>query len=281
MTITAKKIIPVLILTTFLCFMPLDILIAEAESTGCYRLLYRVEDGDSLQSVSKRFGLEYELVAAMNNLDPGAVLFLGQRIYLPREPENSYVFKAGDTVWDVAKKTGINANSLLAYNGISDPERIQIGEKILLPVENIEEEKAVPALALADSHLSSRGLESFVLPAMGIISSHFGWRRGKFHHGTDIAAETGTPIKAAKAGKVTFAGWRSVYGKTVIIDHGNEMSTLYGHASKILVQKGEGVRRGQVIAKVGSTGNATGPHLHFEVRQKDKCLNPVRFLPGI
>lgn len=121
----------------------------------------------------------------------------------------------------------------------------------------------------------------FLRPVDGPIVSGFGYRvhpvfrRVKFHYGVDIAAPYGTPIRAAANGVVVFAGWRRAYGNTVILDHGNGLATLYAHCSQILVSEGEVVRQGQIIARVGSTGLSTGPHLHFEVRQYGEPVNPL------
>ncbi|MFA0732232.1 MAG: hypothetical protein LKKZDAJK_003006 [Candidatus Fervidibacter sp.] len=121
----------------------------------------------------------------------------------------------------------------------------------------------------------------FLRPVSGPIVSGFGYRRHpilggvRFHCGVDIAAPYGTPIRAAADGVVVFAGWRRAYGNTVIIDHGNGLATLYAHCSELLVSEGVVVRQGQIIARVGSTGLATGPHLHFEVRHYGEPVNPL------
>ncbi|NCJ07860.1 peptidoglycan DD-metalloendopeptidase family protein [Synechococcales cyanobacterium C] len=122
------------------------------------------------------------------------------------------------------------------------------------------------------------------IPAQGPITSHFGWRQhpilgsSRFHSGTDFGAEHGSPIWAADAGFVIFAGWYGGYGNTVVLDHGNGLTTLYAHASEILVAEGQPVQKGQVIAAVGSTGLSTGPHLHFEVHRQGEPMDPLAFL---
>jgi murein DD-endopeptidase MepM/ murein hydrolase activator NlpD len=115
-------------------------------------------------------------------------------------------------------------------------------------------------------------------------TSNFGYRidpfsgQQSFHEGVDFAAETGTPINSAASGKVIYADTHAAYGKMVEVDHGNGLVTRYAHASELLVKDGELVVRGQRIAKVGSTGRSTGPHLHFEVRLNGASQNPGRFL---
>ncbi len=127
---------------------------------------------------------------------------------------------------------------------------------------------------------------SFLCPVSGEISSAFGYRRHplrhhggtRFHTGIDIRARRGTPIRSAMAGTVTYSGWRNGYGLTVEIDHGNGYKTLYAHCSRTLVTKGMRVPRGMQIAQVGSTGVATGCHLHYEVRRGSSLLDPVHFI---
>jgi murein DD-endopeptidase MepM/ murein hydrolase activator NlpD len=121
-------------------------------------------------------------------------------------------------------------------------------------------------------------------PVDGRTTSRFGYRRSPFgrardfHPGLDIAAAKGTPILSAADGVVTYAGYRKGYGKTVILDHGFGMTTRYGHASELLVKKGETVKRGAQIARVGSTGRSTGPHLHYEIQVNGVPVDPGDYI---
>ncbi|NJR19952.1 MAG: M23 family metallopeptidase [Calothrix sp. CSU_2_0] len=116
------------------------------------------------------------------------------------------------------------------------------------------------------------------------ITSGFGWRihpitgKRRFHTGIDFGADLGTPIYAVDAGSIKLAREKGGYGNTVIVNHGNGKSTLYGHASKLYVREGQQVVRGQMVAAVGSTGMSTAPHLHFEIRVHDKPVNPRPYL---
>ncbi|MDO5638601.1 MAG: M23 family metallopeptidase [Neisseria sp.] len=118
-------------------------------------------------------------------------------------------------------------------------------------------------------------------------SSDYGYRRHpvlkkvKLHTGIDYSAPTGTPIYAAESGVVESAGWKGAYGKTVVIKHDGRFSTLYGHTSRYVVSAGQTVQRGQLIAYVGSTGRSTGPHLHFEVLDGSKKVNPNKYLSQV
>lgn len=121
-------------------------------------------------------------------------------------------------------------------------------------------------------------------PARGVITSDYGYRihpifgYGRFHSGLDIADNYGTPIKATAAGRISYSGWMQGYGYAVIIDHGSGLQTLYGHCSRLLVNVGQQVTKGQHIADMGSTGNSTGPHVHYEVLKNGSCVSPVSYL---
>lgn len=124
-----------------------------------------------------------------------------------------------------------------------------------------------------------------IWPVEGRITSFFGsrphpWAEGykDFHSGLDIAAEQGTPVRATASGIVKIAQWEGGYGKLVVIDHGHGFVTLYAHNSRLVVNPGDRVKRGQVIAYLGSTGAATGPHLHYEVRIDGNPVNPLRYV---
>lgn len=128
------------------------------------------------------------------------------------------------------------------------------------------------------------GVLAWPTPSSSYITSKFGYRihpiygYRKFHTGVDIGASSGSSIVAANDGTVILSGWNGGYGKCVVVDHGGGVTTLYAHCSKLLVGRGASVSRGQTIAKVGSTGNSTGPHLHFEVRLNGVYKNPMNYV---
>ena len=144
-------------------------------------------------------------------------------------------------------------------------------------------------LAILEAMISQESQKKTRLPNSAPVSapwrsSDFGWRidpftgNKAFHEGIDFTAETGTPIKAAAGGVVVYSDYHPEYGNMMEIDHGNGLVSRYAHASLRLVKVGDIVMKGQEIAKVGSTGRSTGPHLHFEVRFKGVAQNPARFL---
>lgn len=152
-------------------------------------------------------------------------------------------------------------------------------------LEVLIQQKIAAAQAEANrrNNILIQGTGILAMPSNARTSSPFGWRTHpilgyrRFHSGLDFAASHGSKIRAADSGSVIFAGWYGGYGRTVIIDHGKGMTTLYAHASELYVREGQSVDRGQAIATVGSTGLSTGPHLHFEVRRNGTPVNPADF----
>lgn len=122
------------------------------------------------------------------------------------------------------------------------------------------------------------GAPRFIWPVSGPITSPFGQRWGTLHPGIDIGVPSGTPVRAAAAGKVVWCGWMSGYGNLVVIDHGGGYATAYGHNERVAVSCGQGVAQGQVIAYAGCTGTCTGPHVHFEVRVNGNPVDPLGYL---
>lgn len=169
----------------------------------------------------------------------------------------------GDTLEKIGRVHQVNWRIIAINNNIQDYNYIQAGQVLKIPVE-ISGKKEIKYY--------------YPWPLKGRITCLYGGRHDKFHHGLDIASPIGTPIKTVDNGKVIFAGWKSIYGLTVIISHDDGRKTLYGHCSKILVGKGQRVLTGQTIAEVGSTGRSTGPHLHFEVYEGGKTVNPLVYL---
>jgi murein DD-endopeptidase MepM/ murein hydrolase activator NlpD len=152
-------------------------------------------------------------------------------------------------------------------------ERLRQEQVALLPL-------AVEGLANLDW-----GAGGFAPPVIGKVSSGFGWRNvsvngNRYHAGIDLAAPLGTPVRAARTGIVTRAGWWGTYGNVVTLDHGDGTETRYAHLSTVLVRVGQALRQGDVLGRVGSTGASTGPHLHFEVRFDGRAVDPLPYLQG-
>lgn len=228
---------------------------------------HAVASGECLWNIARKYDVRMETIVAMNDLPSARYLRPGQILEVP-DTDGTYVkLKKGDTIGGICKKYDVVLTDLVNANPGVDVTTVQIGEKLFIPGSG----------ALAQ-------LFRFSWPVHGRISSRYGMRihpiygRRMMHTGLDIAAPYGTSIRAALGGRVKFVGWKGGYGKTVIIEHDNGYETLYGHCSTITVGRGEMVKKGERVAKVGSTGVSSGPHVHFEVRKSGKRTNPESVL---
>lgn len=142
-------------------------------------------------------------------------------------------------------------------------------------VETVEAKKNITA---EDSKATAGKNFKLLRPCKGMVSSPFGIRNGKLHKGMDIASNVGVPIYAAYDGIISYEGWISGYGKTIKIDHGGGLETIYAHCSTIKVKRNQRVKSGDKIGEVGSTGRSTGPHVHFEIRCNGVPQNPAKYI---
>lgn len=171
------------------------------------------------------------------------------------------------------------ATQVAEMEDLSAAEEASLEGLILERERELESQQRAAGIAGGGDHSGSAGMFSW--PVTGTITSPFGWRSNpfggapEFHQGLDIAAPTGTTVTAAAGGTVIMAQWYGGYGNYILIDHGGGYSTGYGHLSAIYVSTGQSVQRGQAIGAVGSTGQSTGPHLHFEVRIAGKPVDPA------
>jgi murein DD-endopeptidase MepM/ murein hydrolase activator NlpD len=145
-----------------------------------------------------------------------------------------------------------------------------------LPAESSDSRAPAAAANAAPARVGGSGV---AWPTNGSVTSGFGYRWGSLHAGIDIANGVGTPIRAAKGGTVILSGWNGGYGNCIVIDHGGGFSTLYGHMTRLRVSEGARVGQGDLIGDMGSTGNSTGSHLHFETRVNGSARDPNGYLP--
>ncbi|HHW67535.1 peptidoglycan DD-metalloendopeptidase family protein [Defluviitalea raffinosedens] len=258
---------------------------------------YTIQEGDTLWSISMRYDMTVEdLLKANPDLEEDSLLQIGQEISLviPKpvisvmtkekftytEPiEKPVIYKKDDTQYKTYLKVEQHGEEgekeITAYkvriNGYEEGREI-ISEKV------IREPKEAILIVGTQTPPPKSATGSFKMPVSGTLSSPFGSRWGTFHAGIDLAAPIGTPVYAADGGVVVEAGWHGGYGYLVRIDHGNGFETYYGHTSKIYVTVGQKVAKGEKIAAVGSTGNSTGSHLHFEIRKDGTAKNPYNYL---
>lgn len=263
--------------------------------------VHRVRRGDNLTRLAQLYGSTVSAIMDANDLTDD-IIYVGQRLVIPasstKKPERkdsegkrdsgyvgsrvaveqvreagtpsmmTYTVQRGESTYVIARKFNTTVNAIAKANNLKDPSRIRAGQRLLIPSMN------------------GRGvLESFRWPVKGPISSGYGWRihpiykNRQFHGGIDIAVPKGTIVRAAASGKVIRAGNMGGFGLGVVIDHGNGVTTWYGHNSVLLVKRGEKVVRGQAIAKSGSTGVSTGPHLDFRIKIDGNTVNPLYWLP--
>lgn len=199
----------------------------------------------------------------------------------------------------VSPKTVIKTSSSLLVGQSKVESQGKSGEKAVVKEVTIQNGKVITSRIISEKITTypedkiivkgSKSSESvqkvantfLATPSRGRVSSNFGMRWGKMHQGLDIAANIGTPIYAALDGTVTYSGWATGYGNLVKLKHDGGVETYYGHCSKLLVAVGDTVKKGEKIAEVGSTGNSTGPHVHFEVRVNGVAKDPTKYLKDI
>lgn len=203
--------------------------------------------------------------------------------------------RAGETLWRIAQTYGVPLPALLQENALPDPSRLAAGTLLFIPGA-ARELPVPPAEQPAPPQAAGRGRAARLQragvrpldaaahgtplswPVRGVLISGFGARARDRHDGIDLAAPEGTPICAAEEGVVLFAGQQRGYGNLVLVAHAHDLITVYAHNEENLVRQGERVARGQELGRVGRTGNATGPHLHFEVRLAARPRDPLGFL---
>ncbi len=244
---------------------------------------YEVQLGDTLSEIAEQFDITTADIKSANKLKNDQI-YVGQALTIPRrgigdgQQEQVYkhtihVVQPGDALLKLAKRYGVSVDTIKNANNIKS-HLIQIGQKLVIPYLQVGPSK--------DFRLQKG---AFIWPVNGRISSRYGMRihpiykDKRMHGGIDIAVKTGTSVLAAAGGKVIRSGWISGFGKTVVLDHGNGVTTLYAHNSQLTVKVGEMVHVGQVVAKSGNTGQSTGPHLDFRIMINEKTVDPLKYLP--
>jgi murein DD-endopeptidase MepM/ murein hydrolase activator NlpD len=233
---------------------------------------YTVASGDTVEAIARRFGLSLDAVIASNGIRNVRSLRAGDRIRIPNIDGIPYTVKAGDSYSRIAAQFDVPLEAILDANDIQS-EAITAGTVLFIPGAKMKSEELRDALG-----------NRFIWPVKGRQTSPFGWRIDPISHtrlwhaGIDLSSNTGTPVKAAAAGKVSAAGWSNVYGNFVIVTHSGGIQTMYGHLSSIRVKKGAQVAQGGIVGLVGSTGRSTGPHLHFSVYKNGRAVNPLEIL---
>ena len=257
---------------------------------------YTVVLDETFASIGEKYNLTIEELQTLNpETDPSSPLegdtikikipkslitvVTEQEVVTTKQIEYKIEVKEDPDMYDTDSETRVigqaGENKLVTkhinHNGKLVKEELLSEEVVVAPIDQIvvKGTKVKPKTAATGS---------FAMPTRGRLSSPFGGRWGRMHSGIDIAKASGSDIAAADGGTVSFSGSHATYGNMVDIDHGNGYKTRYAHSSKLLVSNGEKVYKGQVIAKVGSTGRSTGPHLHFEVIKNGQAQNPLNYV---
>lgn len=223
-------------------------------------VVYKINKGDTLSKIAKRYGVEIKKISEHNNIKNGRII-AGNKIFLPGAEE-------------LKKKIESDNNNFSKKENIADSK--QYNKKI----------NETDPDYISPEEVKENNNKKIVLswPLKGPITSGFGYRthpfsgKKKFHSGLDIGAEEGSKVSAAGNGKVIFEGWKEAYGNMIVVAHDNNYITVYAHNSENLVKLNDSVKRGEPIALSGKTGAVTGAHLHFEIRKGIVPLNPLRVL---
>jgi murein DD-endopeptidase MepM/ murein hydrolase activator NlpD len=204
-----------------------------------------------------------------------------------------HTVKSGENLYRIGRRYGVDHDYLRRVNKISDATRLSVGTRLWVPragkggkaTQHASRKATKQAQADARKRASKEARREarldFKWPLQGRLTSSFGMRRGRPHEGIDVAAPRGSSVRASESGKVIYSGRLGAYGRCVIVKHAGNYRSVYAHATKTLVKKGQFVDRGQKIATVGSTGRATGPHLHFEIRRSESPRDPMLYLPQL
>lgn len=240
-----------------------EVVVEEEEMSPTYQLTdHRVSPGETLWSIAQEHGVDVDTIIGANpQLENANQLTVGQSIKVLSQKGLIHEVYRGETLWEISRSYNLSIEEIVEANDMDSNEIIQPGDTIFLPGVS-----------------SNQRPVRYMWPVEGPISSYFGPRWGRMHEGIDIVVPVGTPVKATRSGRVTVSGWVGAYGYVVYIDHGDGLSSRYAHNSRLLVRPGEYVNQGQTIALSGSTGQSTGPHVHFEIRERGRAINPLNYL---
>ena len=246
-----------------------------------------VYEGDSLYSISKREGVSIKSIIKANKLEPPFTLYKGDRLIIAKP--KVHIVKKGHTLYDIANCYEVSISDLMKINQLKNNDKIYLGDKLFIPLyDNTNQTNCNNITKVAITKEVNKTTEkkknnnySYMWPVKGKIISKFGLlAKGLRNDGINISADIGNPVLAIESGKIVYAGNEiQAFGNLILIKHYNDKTSAYAHLDKINVKKGESVNKGQIIALVGNSGKVSIPQLHFEIRDKDGPLDPLKYLP--
>ncbi len=258
----------------------------QASSEEKKPFIYTVEDGDTIAGIASKFGISTNTILWANGLGESDIIKTGDHLNILPTTGVLHKVASGDTVLGIAGQYKADAKKIIAYNNLGEDAKLSIGQAIIIPEGYIAPRQAPQTVSKSTriardpdaseptpppQDVSDAG-KGFVWPTTTKQMSQY-FRGG--HTGVDINNRSRPPVFAAQDGTVEFAGWLGGYGNLIIVNHGGGLTTYYAHLEKFYVGKGQKVAKGAAIAKMGSTGRSTGPHLHFEVRRFGRPINPL------
>jgi murein DD-endopeptidase MepM/ murein hydrolase activator NlpD len=243
--------------------------------------LHTLSRNETLSEVATRYDTSLAAIAGANpDLSSLDMLPQGLELLIPPEVGLVVTLEHNQTILDIMDIYGINVVALSKANNITTPADLQPGQTLFLP--GVDPRRIMARLeGVREQERIAEAMENrYTWPLHGRLTSRFGPRRlgmgtSNFHAGVDIAAPYGSYVVASRAGTVTFAGWSGAYGYLVKVRHHGGSESWYAHHSSLAVSSNTYVERGDVLGRVGSTGLSTGPHLHFEIRENNRPVNPL------
>ncbi len=244
---------------------------------------YAVQTGDTIGGIAFKFNISLDTIVWANNLSYRSLIKPGQKLIIPPVTGVLYKIKKNDTLAKIAKTYDASIDQIKNFNQIDNDGMLTVGKVVMIPGGRVVYTPApvtyaptpIPAANYEKIAPASGGKMQWPNGCYRITQYYRGW----IHAGVDIACAWGTPIRAAESGVVTRVQYlKTGYGYNIIINHGGNLQTLYGHLSNIYVVPGQEVARGEIIGLEGSTGRSTGPHLHFEVRVNGSAVNPLNYI---
>lgn len=244
--------------------------ITDGESYSDQISVYVIRKGDSISQIADMFGVSVNTILWANDMKKSDKLVEGDVLIILPISGVEHTITKGQTLNSIAKLYKADVSDIARFNGINEDTKLTVGDKIIIPGGELYNESSSSGFKPKNNNgnvSSGKNLAGYFINPVPAYSRRSQGLHGPGNRGVDLAAPTGTPILASASGTVLIArkGWNGAYGNMIIIIHPNGTKTLYAHLSKLSTSTGAGVRQGEIIGYVGSTGRSTGPHLHFEV----------------